>query len=351
MDIRYNWVPLNPATNPTGPGAGGAAYDANNSKVVQFGGIESNGKTSKKTWTYNIGGVSHDWTNEGPTHTPLSVGSFPNLGVKHCGMAYLPSAGKVILYGGESGDSGGAGDPTNYFPADTWGWDGSDWSKYTTTHKPSNGRLNGGDPYGFSAVSLSYSATLGKVIFEAQAYPFFTTGALTSHKMGFNGTDWSNVTITSDWPATDKYCFSTAVNPNTALIIGQGTDDSGSPVSQTWKYDTNNVLLTSPDAIPASSSSTNNMAWHENMQKFVLTTPIFTPSYTGTLATYVSTNGVLWTRIGTILDTTNVSSINEWPLCDTGDPADGPNGGNVVMITSSNTYCLKAVTSLQSVLI
>ena len=90
--------------------AAGLAYDAGRKNFVLFGG-QSGSVSYDDTWTFD--GAA--WTLMTPAHKPRPR--------RDPAMAYDPALGRVVLYGGVIPD-GNEGSEA----ADTWTWDGNDWS-------------------------------------------------------------------------------------------------------------------------------------------------------------------------------------------------------------------------------
>ncbi|HXJ64408.1 MAG TPA: hypothetical protein VNN79_11690, partial [Actinomycetota bacterium] len=88
-------------------------------QVVLFGGSSAapnSGTNLGDTWTWN----GSDWTEEHPDHSP------PARYV--AAMAFDPSRGTVVLFGGSQG--------VHKFLGDTWEWAGSDWTELSPAASP-----------------------------------------------------------------------------------------------------------------------------------------------------------------------------------------------------------------------
>ena len=108
----FRWVPLFPSTNP----AFGAciAYDEARQQTVLFSGNDRSGAEVSQTWIWDGG----NWSQKLPAHSPLPRSL--------CAMAFDAAHGQVVLFGGRP-----AADDGDF--ADTWTWDGNDW---TEQHPP-----------------------------------------------------------------------------------------------------------------------------------------------------------------------------------------------------------------------
>jgi hypothetical protein len=114
------WTQLFPASSPSPRGAP-LAYDALTGTVVLFGGANGGGDCCRvfynDTWTWD--GVN--WTQQIPPSSP-SARSAP-------AMAYDPSLGMVVVYGGTSGPPSALDD--------TWAWNGKTWTQLNLHNQPS----------------------------------------------------------------------------------------------------------------------------------------------------------------------------------------------------------------------
>jgi hypothetical protein len=129
-----NWTEV--ITDDVPPGREGAfiAYDAKRGEVVLFGGVDNvfDDNYYNDTWTYD--GIN--WTLKEPAQRPDA---------RYIGrMVWDPLGERVLLFGGRSS--------VRY--ADTWAWNGDDWSPVTTTAAPSE-RLDFGTAAGARPLSLA----------------------------------------------------------------------------------------------------------------------------------------------------------------------------------------------------
>jgi hypothetical protein len=160
MPIR--WVAKNPVHNPgslnfnsgTDQGTAGACctFDAANGKVVLY-------NTAGETWTWD----GSDWTQLAPAHSPTPA----RYGA--C-MAYLPGTGVIMFGGRQTADR-----LTDY--AETWLWDGTDWTQLAPAHSPSAG------PF----AAMTYYASGGKLILYGGRGGSLATWT-------YDGSDWTDVT-------------------------------------------------------------------------------------------------------------------------------------------------------------
>jgi hypothetical protein len=104
------WTQLSPATSPPAREAASMAYDPGTGQLVLFGGQDQNAFPHlNDTWTWN----GTTWTQQSPTNSP-SVRSGAS-------MAYDPSTGQLVLFGGAA--------PGSVLLGDTWTWNGTNWTQ------------------------------------------------------------------------------------------------------------------------------------------------------------------------------------------------------------------------------
>ncbi|MGK0201925.1 MAG: hypothetical protein ACI89X_003766 [Planctomycetota bacterium] len=113
-----NWLLIVPPTPAPVRDTHAMAYDAARGNIVMFGGVGLTGTILGDTWTWD----GATWQQATPTASPP-----PRRGHKMC---YDPTRQRVVLFGGSWGLSGGAE------LADTWEWDGTDWTATFTMHYP-----------------------------------------------------------------------------------------------------------------------------------------------------------------------------------------------------------------------
>jgi hypothetical protein len=110
------WTEQTPPMTPPGRFAAGMAYDAVGQQVVLFGGSDGNMPLGD-TWTWNGKG----WSLQAPTASPTARRS--------PGMA--STAQKVVLFGGADC----SGNPCGFF-GDTWTWEGRTWTQQAPQTSP-----------------------------------------------------------------------------------------------------------------------------------------------------------------------------------------------------------------------
>ncbi len=135
------------------------AYDAPRDDYVLFGG-QAGAVSFDDTWTWN----GRSWKQMAPAHKPPPRRS--------AAMAYDPNHHVVILYGGLIPDQA-----EGYEGADTWAWDGKDWTELGPA-KGAPGPREGARMVTTDDGVLLFGGHLGNVTYHADAWTW-------------NGTAWS----------------------------------------------------------------------------------------------------------------------------------------------------------------
>jgi len=196
-----NWTQANPSTVPPGRrfDTQGMAYLPSSGTIVMFGGVTQGGVMFGDTWTWN--GVSQAWTQEAPASSPFA---------RRAPLAYDPSTGKVLLFGGE----GSYGGPTY---GDTWLWDGGNWTQQSPATSPP----------ARSMASMAYDSALGNLVLfggsqAGSGAPYFSDTWL------WDGATWSPFYPPGGVHPPERYAFGMAYDPTQGVLIYGGLDISDS---------------------------------------------------------------------------------------------------------------------------
>lgn len=109
------WQQQFPATLPPARWGAAMVYDHARKSIILFGGTPVAGFL-QDTWLWN----GSAWVEQHPLHQPAGRANF--------GMAYDATTQQVILWGGQT-------DP-EVDPAETWAWDGQDWTLLPARQAP-----------------------------------------------------------------------------------------------------------------------------------------------------------------------------------------------------------------------
>jgi len=181
-------------------------YDSANGNVVVF-------DDQQRTWIWD--GDGKRWTEIGTAHAP-SQRAF-------AAMAYDPALGTIVLFGGRAY---GSGDDL----ADTWTWDGTDWTQVSTAHSPSPRELT----------SMVYDATMGQIVlFGGQSYPGCVgdTGVygFCNDTWTWNGSDWTRLAPTHSPPP--RTAAGMAYDAPRGRLVLFGGEFNGPSLGDTWVWD------------------------------------------------------------------------------------------------------------------
>ncbi len=196
-----NWTQANPSTVPPGRrfDTQGMAYLPSSGTVVMFGGVTQGGVMFGDTWTWN--GVNQSWTQQAPASSPSA---------RRAPLAYDPSTGRVLHFGGE----GSYGGPTY---GDTWLWDGGSWSQQSPATSPP----------ARSMASMAFDSALGNLVLfggsqAGSGAPYFSDTWL------WDGATWSPFYPPGGAHPPERYAFGMAYDPSQGVLIYGGLDISDS---------------------------------------------------------------------------------------------------------------------------
>lgn len=189
-----NWQMLRPAHSPGTLDGHAMVYDAAHDQIVLFGGCPPSGEPSAATWIWN----GSDWIQLHPQHSP-------DARMNHV-MAYNPDTGKTLMYGGTTlvNAQGAVSYPDL---ADTWEWDGTDWTR----------KSGAAAPPARDGAAMAYDAARkemvlfggGQDIYSATAEIYF------NDTWAWNGTQWQQKTTAAK--PSPRYAPRMAYDP----ILGQ----------------------------------------------------------------------------------------------------------------------------------
>jgi len=220
---RDEWTRQSPATAPSARQGPGMAYDPTTGTVVLFGGGNSGDDKLGDTWTWD----GDTWTQQFPPVSPRPrEWDFP-------GMAYDAAAGTVVLFGGL-----GAG---NQPLADTWEWNGTTkaWTQRFPASSPSARRG-----------MLAYDAARKNIVFFGG-----DNGAGDCCDTYYGDTwTWNGVTWTEHFPASAPSARTDSAiaydGYMDAVVLYGGFNVPGHGLNDTWIWDGTNWTEFSPATNP-----------------------------------------------------------------------------------------------------
>ena len=225
-----NWQQLTPANSPTPRNDHAMVYDEARQKVLLFGGHDVSAVFGD-TWQWD----GTNWTQLNPVTIPTVRRDF--------GMVYDKARRKVVMFGGFQGQ--GLGVPLN----DTWEWDGTDWTRVTTTTSPS---ARGGFVMAYDIVR--------------QRTTLFSGYPITADTWNYDGKDWalqtSAATPTGRSGHAMVYDFL-----RSRLVMAGGYDSAFT--NDTWEFSTTAPGAINPigsgcagtAGIPALSTTDSALPW------------------------------------------------------------------------------------------
>lgn len=196
------WTRLKPQHSPPDRRIATMAYDGRH--IILFGGYDDNGYNLDDTWLW----TGQDWeqvpTDEGPT-PPVRNGA---------SMAYFPSKGQVIMFGGW-GNDGALGD--------TWIWNGQSWTQFN-------------QPDGLPTPSPRDGASLAFDGKELLLFGGNTDNGESDETWLFDGEKWSQITTGPFPPARSGGTLAYDRSTGKTYLFG-GTDSNGNSLNDLWMWD------------------------------------------------------------------------------------------------------------------
>ena len=189
-----NWTLLTPQDHPVGRQNSAMTYDESRDRVVLFGGLAFD-TVFDDTWEW----YGENWYLMEPVHKPPP---------RCChSLAYDHSLQQVVLYGGWDSRS-------NTFLADTWLWDGTDWTDVTCCDMPT-----------MSGHNMIWVPVLDEII-ALQTGEFGT--------WAWNDKIWRDLDL-EDPPDRSEVRLAFDSQHNWLILFGGYKD--GQPLSDTWVFD------------------------------------------------------------------------------------------------------------------
>jgi hypothetical protein len=178
-----NWTQRNTPVAPLSRQWATMVYDSARQRLVMFGGYHWTGAT----WPWQMLGDTWEWDGTSwQQHTPATSPPARN----QAGMTYDPVRERVVLFGGYFNNGSTI---LNY--NDTWEWDGTTWIQLTpstTTPSVRRGPL------------LFFDATRGHVMMTGGAFDLGTgNSAYKAETWEWDGSDWTQLAPPTDPAATN----------------------------------------------------------------------------------------------------------------------------------------------------
>jgi len=201
------WVDLNPAGRPLSRERGALAYDPSTGRAILFGGWH--GGVLGDTWAYDP--AANTWTDLAPTGGSPSPRGF-------AAMARDPGSGHLILFGGYDGSA---------YLNDTWAYDpvANTWANLDPS---------GDLPPARGFAGLAWDTTTGRIILFGGS-----TGGYLNDTWAYDpaANTWANLNPPGELPAA-RSAPSLAYDPGSGrVILFGGVGEGNAPLADTWAYD------------------------------------------------------------------------------------------------------------------
>jgi hypothetical protein len=240
IDYELNWVEPQLTSAPSARCCAGMAYDAATQSTVLFGG--GNGGVSPPVRNADTWVWTGKWSQQFPSASPL-----PRQGAA---MAYDPSTGTVVLFGGGTSDN----TPLN----DTWTWDGVTWTQQFPPVSPPAREID--------TQGMAYDAVTGTVVLFGGAND---KGGVLDDTWEWDG---KVRTWTQRFPASSPSARKTVLAFDAARgdIVLFGGDNGGNDIyADTWTWNGENWTQQFPASAP-SARTLYMMAYDPSLGEIVL---------------------------------------------------------------------------------
>jgi hypothetical protein len=232
------WIPTFPLNIPPPRRDFSMAYDAKNHRTIIYGGFEGNNASIlvepapdlADTWAWD----GTDWTQIMTAHSPKPAsGARSYDGRTGAAMAFDPTRGVVVLFGGES-SHGTPPPPTNLCDVHVWELDATDWHEIVPGPGPS-ARIGAG--FAYDAITHKLLLIGGQSL---------GVGTYLSDEWEWDGTAWSSVTPPSPGARSQFGIASDAARG--AVVVFSGA--AAAPDALVWEWNGSawtNVTTVQPD--------------------------------------------------------------------------------------------------------
>jgi hypothetical protein len=209
---QTNWEDR--STSPQPRWSHALAFDILRGKTVLFGG--ANGAAFADTWEWD--GTS--WTHRAPANTPPAR-------TLHA-LAYDLARGRSVLFGG-------AGSSPNFLLADTWEWDGANWTQRFPLQSP---------PARFAHALASDTIRNRTVLFGGVGFNLELADT-----WEWDGTSWTHLAPANTPPSRSHHALAFDLLRARTVLFGGETNGSN-PLADTWEWDGANWLHLTPAQNP-----------------------------------------------------------------------------------------------------
>lgn len=191
------WHPIPTAVAPSSRIGAAMAFDAHRGRVVLFGGLTAGNVALQDTW---------EW--DGVRWQLIGVSDAPPARFHHA-MAYDPIRRVIVVSGGRSG-------PGTQRVMDTWEWDGATWTRRETAAAPSH-------RYGHA---MAFDPTRGVMTMFGGRLLVDNACTLLADTWDYDGTNWSQATATGPTPRFHSAMTTDPATGHVFLLGGTVTEDN-----------------------------------------------------------------------------------------------------------------------------
>ncbi len=230
------WAQQSPANSPAVRGAHAMVYDATHSQTVMFGGFNYSSQRLGDTWLWD----GNNWTQANPATSPVARDGAV--------MVYDAAHSQVMMFGGSGGQ---------YLQslADTWIWNGSNWTQLSPANSPS-----AREDY-----SMVYDAAHSQVVLFGGED---ANGNYLNDTWIWNGTTWTQLTPSTPPPARDAQGM--AYDAALGEVVMWGGENANTYLNDTWVWDGTNWTQASSVANPAARLAPNAVAYDTAQSQLLL---------------------------------------------------------------------------------
>ncbi len=204
------WTELSPAVSPSARYGASIAFDPSSGQIILFGG-ENNGTFLDDTWAFNAQDHANTWTNLTPSTPPSAR--------EGASMAFNPSSGQIILFGGD-GSSG--------LLNDTWAFNTLDNANTWTNLNPSHA------PTARYGASMDFNPSNGQMILFGGNDESGLVSDTWQFEAQNNSNTWTELTLST--APTARYGAAMNFDPSNGQMILFGGSGSGGDLNDTWAY-------------------------------------------------------------------------------------------------------------------
>ncbi len=229
----WSWSTAPTPASPPALEYASAAYDADSSTVVLFGGVTASGALNDTTWLWD----GHSWTAPSTPEPPARQAAV---------MAFDPVLHQLILFGGK--------DQNGNLLSDTWAWNGAWWYQIVATAAAPPAR---------QAAAMAYDGHGQLVLFGGIGNP--PPPDTTTTTAPSTTTTTSTTTHAPDQPAPSAPPASPGADPSSAarrsnqVLASQATSataaTAGTDLSDTWLWTATGWVPSATEGPPARSDA------------------------------------------------------------------------------------------------